>query len=127
MSDYHILEQTTDKNHIRVVFHFEVPLAVKNEADILYTEIVKMSEDLNSVLPNLQTDFPQEYSDMQDGKRVERDKTIQLSTNELTPAQKKAEIENGNIYWDGYNAYKTKLFDELQTKWEWYGFDANMV
>ena len=123
MADYHILEQQSSKDHIRVVFHFDVPPAATNEANVLYTDIVKAREDLNSVLPNLQTDFPQEFSDMQDGKRIERDITIQLSANDLTPAQKRAEIENGNaLYWEGYNVYKTKLFAELQVKWEWYGF-----
>jgi len=127
MSDYHILEQSDDKNHIRVVFHFDVPTSATNEADILYTDIVKMAEDLNSVLPNLQTDFPQEHADMQDGKRIERDINIQLSANDLTPAQKKTEIEDGNpLYWEGYNAYKTKLFGTLVTNWEWYGYDSNL-
>jgi len=128
MSDYHILEQHDTKDHIRVVFHFTVPTSATNEAGKLYTDIVKMSEDLNSVLPNLQTDFPDEYNDMQDGKRIERDMVIKLSRNDLTPAQKKNEIENGgDLSWDGYSAYKTQLFDELQVKWEWYGYDSDIT
>jgi len=127
MADYHILEQDKSKDNIRVVFHFSVPTAATNEAAILYTDIVKISEGLNSQIVNLQTEFPQEYQDMQDGKRIERDISIRLSTNDLTPAQKKSEIENGNaLYWEGYNAYKTKLFNELIIKWEWYGFTADI-
>jgi len=128
MSDYHILEQDKSKDNIRVVFHFSVPATGTNEAGKLYTEIVKVSEDTNSVLPSLQADFPQEYQDMQDGKRIERDITVKLSTNDLTPAQKKAEIENGNpLYWEGYNSFKTKLFGDLQIEWEWYGFDGDIT
>jgi len=126
MPDYHILEQSDSKDFVRVVFHFDVPLSATNEANILYTDIVKISEDLNSQIPNLQTNFPQEYQDMQDGKRIERDIQLQLSTNDLTPAEKTAEIEGGNIYWEGYNGYKTKLFNELIIKWEWYGYNQNM-
>lgn len=126
MSDYHVLEQTEDKNNIRVIFHFSIPTSATNEADVLYTDIVKVSEDLNSVLPNFETNFPTEYQDMQDGKRIERDISIKLSANDLTPAQKKSEIENGNLYWDGYDAYKTKLLALLQIAWEWYGHNQDI-
>ena len=127
MPNYHILDQSQAKDNFTVVFHFAVPQAATNQAGILYTDIVKLSEDLNSALPGLQVDYPQEYQDMQDGKVIERTITVQLSANDLTPAQKKAEIENGNaLYWEGYNGYKTKLLAELVVKWEWYGFAGNV-
>ena len=28
--------------------------------------------------------------------------------------------------WFGYNAYKTQLFNELATKWQWYGYDDDV-
>ena len=128
MSHYHILEQHEDKEHMVVIFHFTVPPTAENAAGILYTDVVlKSAEPLVSELKNHQTDFPIEYADMQLGKIIERKITVQFSTATLTPAEKKAEIEDGNNYmWFGYNAYKTQLFNELATKWQWYGYDDDV-
>lgn len=127
MSNYHILEQTTDEESISLVFHIAVPTAATNEAGILYTEIVKASEDLNSVLPGFATDFPTEYQDMQDGKIIERVKTVTFSSAILTPAQKLDEIINGNYLWEGYNMYKNNLLNNLQIVWEWYGHNGDVT
>jgi hypothetical protein len=127
MSEYHILEQADDKEQITVIFHFTVPQAATNEANILYPNIVKMSEELTSLLPLHQTNFPQEYQDMQDGKVIERRVVVQLSSSTLTPLEKRNEIEQGNYIWIGYNAYKTQLFDDLQITWEWYGYDGDVA
>lgn len=127
MSNYHILNQTNDKESITVVFHFAIPQAATNEADILYTDIVKISEDLNSILPGFATDFPTEYQDMQDGKIIERSIRVSFSSAILTPAQKLDEIINGNYLWEGYDNYKTKLLNKLEIKWEWYGKNGNVT
>lgn len=127
MSNYHILKQNTDKEKIEVVFHFPVPQAATNEADVLYTDIVKVSEELVSSLVGFQADFPVEFQEMQDGKVIERRKIIQLSSATLTPAQKLDEILNGNYLWEGYNAFKTNLFNDLQIVWEWYGKNGDVA
>lgn len=128
MSNYHILKQKENKLLINVVFHFPVPPAAVNEAGTLYTEIVKKCEDLNSELPGFATDFPIEYQDMQDGKVIERQKSIEFSSDELTPAQKLGEIINGNgSDWPGYTAFKTAILNELEVVWEWYGENGDVV
>lgn len=126
MPNYHILDQAQDKEHFDVVFHFAVPQAATNANGTLYTDIVKVSEDLNSELPGFAADFPDEYQDMQDGKVIERRVTVTLSSSTLTPAEKLNEIINGNYLWDGYEAYKTKLFEKLQVAWEWYGKNGDV-
>ncbi|MFX0211642.1 MAG: hypothetical protein ACFFDT_37040 [Candidatus Hodarchaeota archaeon] len=127
MSEYHILEQASDKESFQVVFHIAIPTTAKNEANILYTDIVKNSEDLNSVIPGFQANFPTEYQDMQDGKVIERVINVKLSSLILTPAQKLDEIINGNYLWEGYDSYKTNLLSELQIRWEWYGKNGDTV
>jgi hypothetical protein len=127
MSNYHILKQKENKLLIKVVFHFTVPPAAVNEAGILYTEIVKKCEDLTSILSGFALDFPTEYQDMQDGKVIEREKTILFSSGTLTPAQKLDEIINGNAEWEGYNTFKANLFDDLAIIWEWYGKNGDVT
>jgi hypothetical protein len=126
MSDYHILEQKDNKRLIKVVFHLTVPAASTNESGILYTEIVKRCEDLNSILPGFATDFPTEYQNMQDGKVIERQKTIEFSSDDLIPSQKLNEIINGNIGWEGYASFKTNVLNALAIVWEWYGENGNV-
>ena len=127
MSDYHILDQRENHWSMRVIFHIPVSQTATNEANILYTDIVKATEDLNSLIPNFSSDFPTEYQDMQDGKVIERKKTILFSSNTLTPAQRKDEIINGNINWEGYNTFKTNLIDQLMIVWEWYGENGDVT
>jgi hypothetical protein len=127
MSHYHILSQKDNKRLIKVVFHIAVPPASTNEAGVLYTEVVKKCEDLNSILPGFATDFPVEYQDMQDGKVIERQKTILFSSDALSPAQKLDEIINGNASWEGYNTFKTNLLNDLAVVWEWYGKNGDIT
>ena len=121
MSNYHILSQADDKKTINVVFHYPVPPTAKNAANILYTDIVKRCCDLTSQIPNHQTDFAQEYADMQDGKVIERQLNIRFSSLGLTAAQKKAEIEAA------FTPNKDAEFARLATEWEWYGFSGNVA
>ncbi|MDX9787945.1 MAG: hypothetical protein RBT11_14260 [Desulfobacterales bacterium] len=121
MSNYHILSQSDDKKTINVVFHYVVPAAAKNAANILYTDIVKKCCDLTSQIPNHQIDFAQEYQDMQDGKVIERLLNIRFSSLSLTPAQKKAEIEAA------FTPSMNAEFTRLATEWEWYGYYGNVA
>jgi hypothetical protein len=78
-------------------------------------------------LPGFATDFPVEYQDMQDGKVIERQKTILFSSDALSPAQKLDEIINGNASWEGYNTFKTNLLNDLAVVWEWYGKNGDIT
>lgn len=127
MSHYHILQQKENKLLIKVIFHLLVPTTSTNEAGILYTEIVKKCEDLNSTLPGFATDFPTEYQDMQDGKVIERQKSIPFSSDMLMPSQKLDEIINGNANWEGYNTFKINTLNALEAAWEWYGKDGDVA
>ena len=120
MSDYHILSQAADKKTIQVVFHYAVPTAGKNAADLLYTDIVQKCCDLTSQLPDFATEFATEYAAMQAGEVIERQEGIRFSSTDLTAAQKKEQIENA------YGGYKTAELSRLQNEWEWYGYDGNV-
>ena len=106
---------------IQVVYHFPVAAAAENAANILYRDIVKLCCDLTSQIPNLETDFPVEYASMQNGAVIERRRTVRFSSINLTPAQKRAEIEAQ------YTPFQTEVFDQLQTEWEWYGYNNDVA
>lgn len=128
MSNYHILSQSNDRWSIQLVDHYAVPTAGRNAASVLYTDVVKMCCDLTSQIPNHQTAFPTEYQDMQDGKVIERVVNFRFSSSDLTAAQKKTEIENGNGSGElGYAARKAKELSRLVIEWEWYGYNGNVA
>jgi hypothetical protein len=118
--DYHILEQAQDGKTMRVVFHFPVPAQAKNAADILYSDIVQKCCDLTSQLPNFETEYPTEYASLQSGTLIERLVVVQFSSINLTPAQKRAEIEAA------YEPERVAEFARLQIEWEWYGYAADI-
>ena len=121
MSDYHILKQTLDKKRVTVAFHFTVPPASENEAAVLYTTIAAKIEDHTSAVPNHETDFATEYSDMQAGSVIERVEAVQLSSINLTPVQKRDEIAARHA------TLQTETFDKLAVEWEWYDYNADVT
>lgn len=121
MSEYHILEQSQDEKTIRVVYHFPVSAVAENAASITYRDIVQKCCDLTSQLPNFETEFAQEYADMQAGTVIERVAVVRFSSIGLTPAEKRAEIEAQ------YEIERVAEFDRLQIEWEWYGYNADVA
>ena len=121
MSDYHVIEQAQDKKTIRVVYHFPIPAAAQNAAGIDYRSIVQKCCDLTSQLPNFETEFASEYTDMQIGAVIERVVVMRFSSINLTPAEKRAEIEAQ------YEPERVAEFDRLQIEWEWYGYSNDVT
>ena len=124
MSEYHVLESALDGKTIHAVFHCQLSAgeqAWENEAGETSVWCILRSKDLSSQLPNFQTDFPTEYTDMQAGKVLEKLETIRFSSIGLTAAQKKAEIESK------YSAWRSGMISDLQKEFEWYGYDNDVV
>lgn len=116
MSHYHVLEQSADGRMAKVVYHLAIP-AASNEAGISYRTIAvwwKMYHegDLTSVVPNID---PSEQTQMDNGEILEHVKTYGFSSPDLTPIQKRDELDTD------YNATKDQIFTKYQVMFEWYG------
>ena len=91
---YHILQQEPKGRTARVVFHVPVPATGKNEADLTWRDAVVLDQggsgQITSILTNIE---PTEDTQLKAGEIVEQAETVRFSSVNLTPAQKKAEIE----------------------------------
>lgn len=124
MSEYHILESALDGKTIKVVFHCQLSAGEQdwtNEAGQTSVWCILRSKDLSSQLPEFQADFPQEYTDMNAGKVLEKLETVRFSSINLTAAQKKAEIEAKYVGW------RAGMVSDLTKEFEWYGYDNDVA
>ena len=69
-----------------------------------------------------------EETQISTGEVVEETKNINFSSLNLTDAERRNEIENGNGNdWPGYNNYKTNLLNNKQTELAWTGYRADIT
>ena len=124
MSEYHILESAVDGKTVSVVFHCVLTAPEKNwtnEAGNTAPWCIIRSKDLTSQLPNFETDFAAEYALLQIGEVTESRQTVRFSTINLTPAQKKDEIETA------YTAWRVECIANMLKEFEWYGYDNDVA
>lgn len=121
MADYHILLQDKDRKTVNCVFHIPVPSVGTNEANLSWRDaIVKEqggSANIVSVLPDIS---PVEDTQLKAGEIYEKQETVRFSSKNLTPVQRKAEIEVR------FNELKTELIQEKQKTLEWIGYQGNV-
>ncbi|MHA2068615.1 MAG: hypothetical protein ACXABY_29990 [Candidatus Thorarchaeota archaeon] len=137
MSDYHILTQAVDPiNSATVVFHYQVPAVGNNSAGIQWQNAVKMNLfgkdgsgteiSVFSVLPRYHvTNYPGGISSAEEtlivgGEVVEEIQSVRFSSVNLTPAQRRAEIEAAHTAWAA--ALEAKLMVEL----DWIGYRGDV-
>ena len=83
MSNYHILSSNIHLSIVDVAFHIPVP-DENNSAGVSLRLAVKYKYQYNkvdnfSLVPNLEIDFPTEYSDIQNGIIYEKFESYQLA------------------------------------------------
>ncbi len=123
MSDYHIRSMESKKRNVRCVFHVPIPAAGTNSAGIswraaLVEELLEQSEAIVSALPNID---PAELAEMGVGAVLEVIETVTFSKTNLTPAQRRAEVEAA------YTARTAAVTAEKVITLEWMGYEANAV
>lgn len=127
MSNFHILTQANDKKTVNVVFHIPVPAAGTNEANVSWRDAVVAeaggSANIVSVL-GAGVD-PTEDTQLKAGALVEKQATVRFSSINLTPAEKKAEIEAFYNQLAGSDP-KYSILEEKKVTLEWIGYSANV-
>lgn len=122
MSDYHIRTQDIEKKSANVVFHIPVPGTGQNEAGLTWREAAVReqggSENIASILNDIS---PEETTKLKAGEVLEIPKTVRFSSKNLTPAQRKAEIETA------FSNLKTEIIDDKQATLEWIGYSGNIT
>jgi len=124
MSNYHILKSNIHLSIVDVAFHIPVP-DENNSAGVSLRLAVKYKYQHNktdnfSSVPNLETDFPTEYSNIQNGVIFEKFESYQFSNANLTLPQKRSEIDNK------YTEYTTSIVDDLRKTLKYYRLDRNV-
>lgn len=121
MSDYHILEQAEDQKTVRVVFHIPIPAQGTNQASLSWRDALVLSlggsENIVSVLPGI---TPAEETQLKAGELFEHPTSFRFSILNLTPAQKKVEIE------DKFNSLHTSILAEKQITLAWIGYEGDV-
>jgi hypothetical protein len=137
MGDYHILTQAVNPiNSATVVFHYKVPASGSNSAGIQWQDAVKMnlfSKDeagdpvpIFSVLPVYHVvNYPggidaAEETKIVDGEVIEEVRRVQFSSVNLTPAQRRAEIEVAHTAW------AAELQAKMQIELDWIGYRGDV-
>ena len=113
-----------DGKTVKVVFHCQLSAgeqAWTNEAGKTSVWCILRSKDLSSQLPEFETDFATEYADMQAGKVLEKQETINFLSINLTAAQKKARIEAE------YAGWREGMIADLIKEFEWYGYNNDVT
>ena len=122
MANYHILEQAADQKTIQVVFHIPIPAAGTNEAGHSWRDAMVLSfggsGNIQSVLPNISTE---EDTKIKAGELLEYQHSLRFSKLNLTPAEKKIEIENA------FNNLKTSILAEKQITLAWIGYSGDVT
>jgi len=126
MSDYHILQQALDKKTINVVFHLPIPGTGVNNAGVQWRDAIVLdaggSDNINSILPGID---PIELAAMKSGALIEKYESLRFSILDLTPVQKKAEIEARFIALkDSDPAISVVL--QKQITLEWIGYENDV-
>lgn len=122
MADYHILTQDSHKTSVNVVFHIPIPAGGTNQAGISWREtIVKEqggSVNINSVLPDIEA---AELTSMKSGEVFEKQESVRFSSINLTPSERKAQIEGR------FTTIKAVLINNKQIILEWMGYSADVT
>jgi len=124
--NYHIQTQTQDKKTVNVVFHIPVPEVGSNEASVQWRDAVVAekggSDNITSVLPGID---PTELTQLKAGALIEVSMPVRFSSVNLTPAQKKTEIEAQFNKLIGSDL-KYSVLAAKQIILEWIGYGANV-
>jgi len=124
--NYHIQTQAEDKKTVNIVFHVPVPATGANEAGVQWRDAVVAekggSDNISSVLPGID---PTELTQLKAGALIEVTKSLRFSSINITPSQKKAEIEAEFNKLTGSDP-KFSVLAAKQIILEWIGYAANV-
>ena len=126
MADYHLLQQDIEKKTIRLVYHIPILAGGANQAGILWRDAIVMdqggADNINTALPVIDAS---ELADMKIGALIEVQETFRFSSINLTPLQKKTEIEAR--YSILSNGTPESILGQKQITLEWIGYENNVV
>lgn len=137
MPDYHILKKSLDNRYADVYVHLPVPATQTTagmqipDPTLTYQRALKESLIGQKVtgMVVLETQWPVEYAELVDGQKVEVFNQFRFSSKDLTDAQRRAEIENGNDNEIGVIQMKldiatpgSDLWDKILDPLEWWGY-----
>lgn len=121
MSDYHILQQDKEQKTVSVIFHIAIPAAGTNEAGLSWRDAIVRDQGGSGSISSVLTDIsPTEDTKLKAGELYEQQETVRFSSKELTPSQKRTEIEAQ------FTAKSSEIIAEKQVTLQWIGFDANV-
>ena len=112
MSDYHILEQDKGQRGYTIAYHFPVA-AGNNDAGRAWSACLVEYKTKNGASLTSQVPGITDQAALSAGTLMEVVQFFRFSSINLTGAQKKAEVENGNGSEKGWNAIKTDQQNEL--------------
>ena len=97
MSNYHVLNTHKKLKNANTIFHIQIP-DENNSANPAHNLRTCVHEyqgggTIESSVPNLDTEFSSEYSDLQTGALYEWNETVIFSNANLTNSQKRDEID----------------------------------
>ena len=127
MSDYHVLEQSKNKNTVNVVFHIPVPETGTNQAELQWRDAIVLSlggsGNIVSVLPGISTE---EDTQLKAGALIEVSENVRFSSVNISNVQKKDQIE---ARFKELNDIENKdsVLSEKQIKLAWIGYAGDVV
>jgi len=137
MSNYHILKKSVDGRNAEVYVHLPVPATkttvgtTLNDDTMTYQWALKESlESTVSAIPNI---TGAEQTQLDNGELYEYHHPFRFSSLELTNAQRRAEIENGNYNMVGVSQLLidiatpgSDIWNEVLEPLEWFGYYRNV-
>jgi len=150
MANYHILEKALDSRNAEVYLHLPIPAtqttagSALSDATLTYRRALKEklekeseSHTIISIVPGTDVVIPpattSEMEDMQAGKLYEYHHSFRFSGLELTNAQRRLEVRNGNDNEIGViqmltdiGTPGTDIWNEVLEPLEWWGYKENV-
>ena len=121
MSNYHILQQATNKASVNCIFHIAVPAGGTNEAGKTWRQAIVLdqggSAEITSQLPGI---TQVELDALKAGSLFEVPITVRFSSINLTNVQRKVEIEDAFISESG------AIVAQKQITLEWIGYEGDI-
>jgi hypothetical protein len=120
------MELAKKRNWIRMICHIPIPDENNsaNPAHNLRTCVKEWQEKngdtISTKVPNLSTDFPSEWSEMQSGAIYEYELILYFSSADLTNLQRRNEMDTK------YSSLVTEKIAEFRSKLKFWGFNRDV-
>lgn len=133
MPDYHILEKSANSRYVRLAIHLPIPASqnvagqVLSDATLTYQKA--LSESLDSTVSIAPGITGAEQTALDNGSVFEKVHSFRFSSLELTNAERRIEIEDGNDNEPGVTQWKadisnsdSELYKEIIEPLAWWGY-----